>query len=66
MFVMRRRLFAVVAVDAVLLLIAALTAGDTSNPGTVSDVAWFCFLVGALLLIVLGAAAVVRARWPAD
>lgn len=53
----RRQLLALAVVDLVLLLIAELT-----YPGTVSDIAWVAFLIGAAALIVNAVVALVRRR----
>jgi hypothetical protein len=46
----------------VLFVIANVTAKNSSHPGAVSNIAFVAFLVGLLLLIALGAAALVRRR----
>ncbi len=43
-------------------MIANVTANSNGHPGTVSDVAWVAFVLGAVLLITLGVAAAIRSR----
>jgi hypothetical protein len=61
----RRNLIALAAIELALFVIANLTAKSSSHPGTVSNVAWVAFLLGAVLLVVLAVATVVRSRRPA-
>lgn len=61
----RRNLVYLAVADAVLFLLANVTSKSHSHPGTVSNVFWFAFLAGVVLLIVLGLAALVRSRRPA-
>jgi choline-glycine betaine transporter len=56
----RRNMIALVVVDAVLFLLANVTAKSSSSPGTFSDVTWGIFLIGTALLIVLGLVSVVQ------
>ncbi len=53
---------ALAVADVVLFVIADVTAKNGSHPGTVSNIAFVAFLVGLLLLIALGAAALIRRR----
>ena len=55
-----RNVVVLAVVDVVLFLIANVTAKNSSHPGTVSNVVWVAFLVGVLMLIVLGACVLVR------
>jgi hypothetical protein len=62
MAVSRRTLIALAVVDAVLFVIANATAKSSGSPGTVSNVAWFLFLLGFVTLIALGLTGAVRSR----
>jgi uncharacterized membrane protein YhaH (DUF805 family) len=57
----RARNVVVLAVaDVVLFVIANVTAKNSSHPGTLSNVVWVAFLIGVLMLIVLGTCVLVR------
>jgi hypothetical protein len=58
----RRNLIALAVLDAVLFLLANITSKSHSHPGTLSNVFWYAFLIGVLLLIVLGLATLFQAR----
>ena len=58
----RRNLMALAGVDVVLFLIANATAKSHAHPGTLSNILWFAFLVGVVILIVLVVLAVVQSR----
>jgi hypothetical protein len=58
----RRNLIYLAIADAALFLLANVTSKSHSHPGTTSNVFWYAFLVGVLLLVVLGLAAVVQSR----
>jgi uncharacterized membrane protein YtjA (UPF0391 family) len=58
----RRSWILLAVVEVVLFVIANVTAKSTGHPGTASQIAWVVFLVGVLLMIVLGVAAVIRSR----
>jgi hypothetical protein len=60
MVVSRRALIFLAVAEVVLFVIANATSKSHSHPGAVSNVAWYAFLVGVLLLIVLAGVAVVR------
>jgi choline-glycine betaine transporter len=55
-----RNLIAFVVIDVVLFLAANMTAKNSSHPGTVSNVFWGGFLIGAAALILLAVVALVR------
>jgi MYXO-CTERM domain-containing protein len=57
-----RNAVALAVADLVLFVIANVTAKNSSHPGTVSNIAFVASLVGLLLLIALGAAALIRRR----
>jgi hypothetical protein len=51
-----------VAGDAVLFLVANVTANSSSHPGTASNVFFVAFVIGAVLLITLAIITVVKSR----
>ena len=51
-----------VAVEVALFLLANLTAKNSSHPGTVSNVFFVAFVIGAVLVIALVVIAVLRSR----
>ena len=51
--VSHRKLVALLVVDVVLFAIAELTYQNARHPGTVSNIAWYAFLIGAASLVVL-------------
>ena len=59
----RRNILVLAAVTASCLLVAGLIGQDDNGTvtGPIGDVAWFAFLLGALLLVVVGVARL--ARW---
>jgi protein-S-isoprenylcysteine O-methyltransferase Ste14 len=58
----RRNLIYLAVVDALLFLLANVTSKSHSHPGTTSNVFWYVFLIGVLLLVVLGLVAVIQSR----
>jgi choline-glycine betaine transporter len=50
----RRNLLYLFGVDVVLFVLANVTAKNSKHPGTLSNIFWYVFLVGIVLLIVLG------------
>ncbi len=58
----RRNLIYLAVADALLFLLANVTSKSHSHPGTTSNVLWYAFLIGVLLLIVLGLVAVIQSR----
>lgn len=61
----RRNLIILAVVDVVLFVIANATSKSHAHPGTTSNIAWYAFLVGVVLLIVLVLFALVqRLRTP--
>lgn len=56
----RRNLITLAVTDAVLFLIANVTSKSHNHPGAVSNVAWVVFVIGLLLLIVLGVIALIQ------
>jgi hypothetical protein len=60
MITSRRNLLALLVADIVLFLLSNITSKSSSHPGTVSDILWVVFLIGALALIVLAIVALVQ------
>ncbi len=60
MITSRRNLVALLVADIVLFLLSNITSKSSSHPGTVSDILWVVFLIGALALIVLAIVALVQ------
>jgi hypothetical protein len=58
----RWKLLGFVAIELVLFSLANVTAKNGSHPGTVSNVFWGAFLIGAGLLIVAALMTLVRRR----
>ena len=58
----RRTWISLVVADVVLFVLANLTAKNSSHPGTASNVFFAAFVIGAVLLITLAIAAVVKSR----
>ena len=58
----RRTWIGVVVADVVLFVLANLTAKNSSDPGTASNVFFIAFVIGAVLLITLAIATVVKSR----
>ncbi len=58
----RRRWIGLVAVEVVLFVLANITAKNSSNPGTVSNVFFVASVIGAVLLIALALITVVKSR----
>jgi hypothetical protein len=58
----RRNVITLAVVDFMLFVVANVTAKNKSHPGTVSDITWYLFLIGALTLIVLGVTTLVQSR----
>ncbi len=58
----RRNLVFLAVADALLFLLANVTAKSHSHPGTTSNVFWYAFLIGVLLLIVLGLLVLIQSR----
>jgi choline-glycine betaine transporter len=56
----RRNLIYLAVADALLFLLANVTSKSHGHPGTASDVFWYVFLIGVLLLVVLGLVAVIQ------
>lgn len=48
-----RNLVALLVVNLVLFAIAELTYQNAKHPGTVSNIAWYAFLIGAASLVIL-------------
>jgi hypothetical protein len=48
-----RNLVALLVIDLALFAIAELTYQNAKHPGTVSNIAWYAFLIGAASLVVL-------------
>ncbi len=58
----RRSWIGVGAIEVVLFVLANVTAKTSSHPGTVSNVFFVAFVVGAVLLIALALIGVVKSR----
>ena len=58
----RRTWIGLVIADVVLFVLANLTAKNSSHPGTASNVFFIAFVIGAVLLITLAIASVIKAR----
>ena len=58
----RRTWIGLVLADVVLFVLANVTAKNSSHPGTVSNLLFIAFVIGAVLLITLAIATVVSAR----
>ena len=58
----RRTWIGLVIADVVLFVLANLTAKNTSHPGTASNAFFIAFVIGAVLLITLAIASVIKAR----
>ncbi len=58
----RRTWIGLVVGDVVLFILANLTAKNSSHPGTVSNMFFIAFVLGAALLITLAVATVIRSR----
>jgi protein-S-isoprenylcysteine O-methyltransferase Ste14 len=58
----RRNLLYLAVADVVVFVLSNVTSKSNSHPGTVSNVLWIVFLLGVLLLIVLGVVALVQSR----
>ena len=60
------KLFALLIVDLALFIIAELTYKNAKHPGTVSNIAWYAFLIGTASLVILAILAIFpRSRRPA-
>jgi hypothetical protein len=58
----RRTWITLVVTDVVLFVLANLTAKNSSHPGSASNALFIAFAIGAVLLITLAIATVVRSR----
>ena len=58
----RRHWLGFIGVLVVLFLLANVTGGSAKHPGTVSNIFWYAFLIGVLVLIVSGISALFRSR----
>ena len=58
----RRTWIGMILTDVALFVLANLTAKNSSHPGTVSNVFFAAFVIGAVLLIALAIANVIRSR----
>ena len=64
MLITRRNLISLAVLDAVLFLVANITSKSHSHPGTLSNIFWYAFLIGVVLLIVLVILALIQSRRP--
>ena len=60
LMITRRNVIALVVVEVVLFALANVTANSPAHPGTASQVTWWAFLIGLLLLIVISVNAWLR------
>jgi hypothetical protein len=60
MAVSRLTLIALAVADVVIFVLSNVTIKSDKSPGTASNVLWVVFLLGVLLLIVLGGVALVQ------
>lgn len=58
----RRTWISLVVADVVLFVLANLTAKNSSHPGTASNVLFAAFAIGAVLLVALAIASMVKSR----
>ena len=58
----RRTWIVLVLADAALFVVANLTAKNSSHPGAVSNAFFVAFVIGAVVLIVLAIATIIKAR----
>ena len=58
----RRNLIGLLVLDVVLFVLANVFSKSTKHPGTLSNVCWYAFLIGALLFVVLAVVALVQSR----
>jgi len=58
----RRTWIGLILLDVVLFVLANLTAKNSSHPGAVSNVFFAAFVIGAVVLIALAIATVIRSR----
>jgi hypothetical protein len=58
----RRTWIGLVVVDVMLFALANLTPKNSSHPGAVSNVFFIAFVIGAVLLVALAIATVIKAR----
>jgi len=58
----RRTWIGLILTDVLLFVVANLTAKNSSHPGAVSNVFFIAFVIGAVLLIALAIASVIRSR----
>ena len=58
----RRTWIGLVMADVVLFVLANLTAKNSSHPGTASNALFTAFVIGAVVLITLAIASVIKAR----
>lgn len=56
----RRAWIGFVVAEVVLFVLAGVTSKNSSHPGTVSNIFWGAFLIGAALLIVLVVVALIQ------
>lgn len=62
MILRRRNALVLFVVEVVLFVVAGATSKSNKHPGTVSNVFWDVFLVGAVLLVLLAIGSVVQSR----
>ncbi len=58
----RHTLIAFVLIEIVLFVIANVTAKTSSNPGLVSQITWWAFVIGVVAVVVTGLTRLVRSR----
>jgi hypothetical protein len=58
----RRNLIGLLVLDVVLFFLANVFSKSHKHPGTLSNVCWFAFLIGAALFVVLALVALIQSR----
>jgi high-affinity Fe2+/Pb2+ permease len=58
----RKHWLAFIGLEIVLFVLAGVTSKNSHNPGTVSNIFWVAFLIGVVLLVVLGVIALIRSQ----
>jgi hypothetical protein len=58
----RRNLIGLLVLDVVLFFLANVFSKSNKHPGTLSNVCWFAFLIGAALFVVLTLVALIQSR----
>ena len=56
----RRHVLSLALLEVVLFVLAGVTSKNSKHPGTVSNIFWFAFLIGAVIVIVLAITVLVQ------